>query len=61
MKPVVLVIEWHNSWFALRIDPKSLHATVLMQMVCNAVVWHSRGFLKHMMISVTEKGRIIVA
>ena len=41
--------------FALGIDPKSLHATVLMQMVYNAVVQHSRGFLKHMVISVTER------
>ena len=47
--------------FALGIDPKSLHATVLMQTVYNAVVWHSGGFLKHMVISVTEKGRITVA
>ena len=47
--------------FALGIDPKSLHATVLMQMVYNAVIWHSGGFLKHVAISVTEKGRITVA
>ena len=30
--------------FALGIDPKSLHTTVLMQTVYNAVVWNSRGF-----------------
>ena len=47
--------------FALGIDPKSLHATVLMQTVYNAVVQHSGGFLKHMAISVTEKGKIMVA
>ena len=44
--------------FALGIDPESLHATVFMQMVYNTVIQHSRGFLKHVMISVTEKGRI---
>ena len=43
--------------FALGIDPKSLHATVLMQTVYNAVVWHSRVFLKHVAISVTEKSK----
>ena len=43
--------------FTLGIDPKSLHAMVLMQMVYNAVVWHSRGFLKHVAISVTEKSK----
>ena len=47
--------------FTLGIDPKSLHGTVLMQMVYNAVVQHSKGFLKHVVISVTEKGRITVA
>ena len=47
--------------FALGIDPKSLHATVLMQMVYNAIIWHSGGFLKHVAISDTEKGRITVA
>ena len=47
--------------FALGIDPKSLHATVLMQTVYNAVFWHSGGFQKHVVISVTEKGRITVA
>ena len=30
--------------FALGIDPKSLHAMVLMQTVYNAVVQHSEGF-----------------
>ena len=35
--------------FALGIDPKSLHATVLMQMVYNAVVQHSGRFLKYSM------------
>ena len=43
--------------FALGIDPKSLHATVLMQTVYNAVVWHSGGFLKHVVISVIEKSK----
>ena len=43
--------------FALGIDPKSLHTMVLMQMVYSAVVWHSRGFLKHVVISVTEKSK----
>ena len=33
--------------FALGIDPKSLHTTVLMQTVYNAVIRHSRVFLKH--------------
>ena len=47
--------------FALGIDPKSLHATVLMQTVYSAVVRHSGGFLKHMAISVTEKVKIMVA
>ena len=51
----------HSEEFTLGIDPKSLHAMVLMQTVYNAVVWHSGGFLKHMVISVTEKGRITVA
>ena len=46
--------------FALGIDPKSLHAMVLMQMVYNAVVRHSGRFLKHMVISVTEKVKITV-
>ena len=46
--------------FALGIDPKSLHATVLMQTVYNAVIRHSGGFLKHMAISVTEKVKITV-
>ena len=45
----------------LGIDPKSLHTTVLMQTVYNAVVWHSGRFLNYMVISVTEKGRITVA
>ena len=40
--------------FALGTDPKSLHATVLMQTVHNAVIWHSGGFLKHMVISVVK-------
>ena len=44
--------------FALGIDPKSLHATVLMQMVYNAVVRHSGGFLKHVVISVVKKVKI---
>ena len=43
--------------FTLGIDPKSLHATVLMQTVYNAVVRHSGGFLKHMAISDTEKSK----
>ena len=43
--------------FTLGIDPKSLHATVLMQTVYNAVVWHSGGFLKHVAISVVKKGK----
>ena len=47
--------------FVLGIDPKSLHATVLMQAVYNAVVWHSGGFLKHLAISVTEKVKIMAA
>ena len=47
--------------FALGIDPKSLHATVLMQTVCNAVVWHSGGFLKRVEISVTKKVKITAA
>ena len=47
--------------FALEIDPKSLHATVLMQMVYNTVVRHSEGFLKHMVISVTERVKIMAA
>ena len=46
--------------FTLGIDPKSLHTTVLMQMVYNAVIWHSGGFLKHMSISVTKRRRITV-
>ena len=33
--------------FALGIDPKSLHTTVLMQTVYNAVIRHSGVFLKH--------------
>ena len=44
--------------FALGIDPKSLHATVLMQTVYNAVVRHSGGFLKHVAISDTERVKI---
>ena len=44
--------------FTLGIDPKSLHVTVLMQRVYNAVIWHSRIFLKHVAISVTEKVKI---
>ena len=47
--------------FALGIDPKSLHATVLMQTVYNAVIQHSEGFLKHMVISVIDKVKIAVA
>ena len=47
--------------FTLGIDPKSLHSTVLLQTVYNAVVWHSRGFLKHMVISVIDKVKIIAA
>ena len=47
--------------FTLGIDPKSLHAMVLMQMVCNVVVQHSRGFLKHVVISVTERVKITAA
>ena len=44
--------------FTLGIDPKSLHATVLMETVYNEVVRHSRGFLKHMAISVVKIVRI---
>ena len=47
--------------FTLGIDPKSLHATLLMQMVYNAVVQYSRRFLKHVAISVTEKVKIMAA
>ena len=47
--------------FALGIDPKSLHTTVLMQMVYNTIIWHSGQFLKHMAISELEKGKIMVA
>ena len=47
--------------FILGIDPKSLHAMVLMQMVYNAVVWHSGGFLKHVVISVVKMVKIMVA
>ena len=47
--------------FALGIDPKSLHATVLMQTVYNAVIRHGRGFLKHVVISVVKKVKIMVA
>ena len=43
--------------FALGVDPKSLHAMVLMQMVYNAVVWHSSELLKHMAISEFKRGR----
>ena len=41
-----LVIQTDEG-FALDIYPKSLHATVLMQTVYNAVIRHSGGFLKH--------------
>ena len=44
--------------FALGNDPKSLHATVLMRTVYNAVIQHSEGFLKHVAISVIEKAKI---
>ena len=47
--------------FGLRIDPESLHTAVLMQTVYNAVIQHSRGFLKHMMISVIDKVKIMAA
>ena len=47
--------------FALGIGPKSLHATVLMQTVYNAVIQHSGGFLKHVEISVTKKVKIMGA
>ena len=47
----------HGEEFALGIDPKSLHATVLIQTVYNAVVRHSGGFLKHVAISVIEKSK----
>ena len=51
-------IKWDRAEeFVLGIDPKSLHAMVLMQTVYNAVVQHSRGFLKHVAISVTWKGK----
>ena len=52
-----LEISDYDEEFALGIDPKSLHAMVLMQMVYNAVVCHSGGFLKHVEISVTWKGK----
>ena len=44
--------------FALGVDPKSLHVMILMQTVYNAVLQHSRGFLKHVMISVFEMREI---
>ena len=47
--------------FALGIDPKSLHATVLMQTVYNAVIQHSGGFLKHVAISDTQRVKKMVA
>ena len=50
--------RWAVEEFALGIDPKSLHATVLIQTVYNAVVRHSGGFLKHLVISVTERVKI---
>ena len=46
--------------FALGIEPKSLHATVLMQTVYNAVIQHSGGFLIHVAISVFKKVKIMV-
>ena len=45
----------HAEEFALGIDPKSLHAMVLMQTVYNAFVRHSGGFPKQMAISVVKK------
>ena len=50
-----------NEEFALGIDPKSLHATVLMQTVYNTVIWHSGEFLKCIMINLLKKGKIMVA
>ena len=47
--------------FALGIYPKSLHTMVLMQTVYNAVIWHSRRFLKHKVISVGKKVKIMAA
>ena len=47
--------------FTLGIDPKSLHTMVLMQMVYNAVIWHSGGFLKHVVISVVKRVKITAA
>ena len=56
---ISLDTQWYHTAeeFALGIDPKSLHATVLMQMVYNAVVRHSGRFLKRVAISVTWKGK----
>ena len=51
----------HIEEFTLGIDSKSLHATVLMQTVYNVVVRHSGGFLKHVVISVVKKVKIIAA
>ena len=60
MYPVKPFIIGGGEEFTLGIDPNCLHATVLMQMVYNAVIWHSRKFLKHMGISVIEKLKITV-
>ena len=46
--------------FSLGIHPKRLHTMVFMQMIYNAVIQHSRRFLKHMTISVFEKREIAV-
>ena len=55
-------LTMHYEEFALGIDPKSLHATVLMQTVYNTVVRHSGGFLlKHVAISDTERVKITAA
>ena len=60
--PLPLILDLLDAEeFTLGIDPKSLHATVLMQTVYNAVVRHSGGFLKHMVISVTKRVKITVA
>ena len=66
VKPLIFLhqhlrVQLCGEEFAFGIDPKSLHAIVLMQTVYNAVVRHSRGFLKHVAISVTEKVKIMAA
>ena len=51
----------YSEEFALGIVPKSLHTWVLMQTVYNAVIWHSGEFLKHVVISVVKRVKIMVA